>query len=825
MKKLTTILNQVRRLSGALLLCFTSLYASVSWAQSLSGRITDATDRSPLPGATILLENTPRGTVTSVEGRFTLSNLKAGRYVLKVSYVGYQSLTQTIDIPAQGELNLSLSKSVFEADEVVVSATRANQKSAIAFTNVTAQEIQKQNLAQDLPVLLNFTPSLVSTSDAGAGVGYTGVRIRGTDATRINVTINGIPYNDPESQGTFWVNMPDFASSVSSIQIQRGVGTSTNGAGAFGATVNINTSEFRPEAYAELNNSFGSFNTWKHTVKAGTGLLNGKFTVDARLSKISSDGYVDRARSDLRSFYASAGYFGKKSFVRLNVFSGTEQTYQAWEGVPESRLRNDREGMLAYIDRNGLSQAQATNLLTAGRTYNAYLYDNQTDNYQQDHYQLISSHELNKSWTLNLNAYMVRGRGYYEQFRADDRLSRYGLPNVALGNTTVSRTDLIRRKWLDNTLLGTTFSLDYNSFKKLTANIGGGWNRYDGDHFGEIIWARFASTSNIRSRYYDNNGLKTDFNLYAKAFYQFTEKLNAFADVQYRSVGYRIKGIDDDLRNIGQRDELSFFNPKLGLTYAISDQKSLYASYSIGNKEPNRDDYVQGIGRRKPQAETLQDLELGYKIQGAKYRLDLNGYWMNYRNQLVVTGQLNDVGNPIRTNVPESYRLGIELELAAVLAKNWRWNANATFSRNKIRNFTEYIPNYDTGTDQVNTYSLTDIALSPNVIVGSQLTYTPSKAIELALLTKHVGKQYLDNTSNEGRRLDSYLTNDIRATYQLKPTWCKELSLSLLVNNFLNTLYESNGYTYSYIYGGLITENFFYPQAGTNFLVGLSLKF
>lgn len=818
-----------RKMASSFLLAMTGwlcLCSSTLAQHSLYGRITDADDQKLLPGASITLENSVRGTVSNLDGKFVLNNLKAGTYQLKVSFVGYQTVYQEVTLPQNGELEIRTTKSTFVADEVVVSATRANQKSAMAFTNVTAQEIQKQNLAQDIPVLLNFTPSLVSTSDAGAGVGYTGIRIRGTDATRINVTINGIPYNDAESQGTYWVNMPDFASSVSSVQIQRGVGTSTNGAGAFGATVNINTNAFRPEAYTELNNSAGSFNTWKHTVKAGTGLLGGKFTIDARLSKITSDGYVDRSASDLKSFYVSGGYFGKKSFIRLNVFSGIEKTYQAWEGIPESRIKNDREGMLAYIDRNGLSQTDANNLLNAGRTYNLYLYDNQTDNYQQDHYQLVSSHTLSDKWTLNLNGFYVKGRGYYEQFKAEDKFSKYGLPDVVIGSQTIKKTDLIRRKWLDSDFYGSTFSLDYNSFGKLTANIGGGWNTHDGDHFGEIIWARYASTSNIRSHYYDNNGLKTDFNLYAKAFYQFSDKLNGFVDVQYRQVGYTIKGKDDDLRDISQQDDLSFFNPKVGFTYQTSEKSNVYASYSIGSKEPNRDDYVQAIGGKRPLAETLRDLEVGYKAQGTRFTAALNGYWMNYKNQLVVTGQLNDVGNPIRTNVPESYRLGLELEMGVVLSKKLRWNINTTLSRNKIKNFSEYIANYDTGVDKVNTYSQSDIAFSPNVIVGSQLLYNPTKNLELALLTKHVGKQYLDNTSNENRSINGYFTNDLRAVYSLKPSWCKGLNFSLLVNNFFNTLYESNGYTYSYIYGGSVTtENFYYPQVGTNFLVGVGVKF
>lgn len=801
------------------------LYVPTFAQLSVSGKIIDAEDGKPLPGATIRAGSF-RGTTTNDKGEFLLKNLSKDTDLLEFSFVGYEtSFIKTQDF----DKIVKLQRTSFNADEVVISATRATQKSAVAFTNVGKLELNKQNLGQDLPILLNFTPSLVTTSDAGAGVGYTGLRIRGTDATRINVTINGIPYNDAESQGTFWVNMPDFSSSVSSVQIQRGVGTSTNGAAAFGATVNINTNEFRKEAYAEINNSIGSFKTRKHTVLAGTGLINNKFTLDARLSKITSDGFIDRAKSDLGSFYLSGAYFGKASSVRLNVFSGKEITYQAWEGTPESRLKGDKEGMLAYIDRNGLNDRDAQNLLnSSSRTYNLYLYDNQVDNYQQDHYQLISSHVLSKNWTFNLNGFLVKGRGFYEQYRDNDRLSNYKLPNVVTGNQTISRSDLIRRRWLDNAFYGTTFSLDYNSFKKLTANIGGGWNQYDGNHFGEVIWARFASNSNIRQRYYENVGLKTDANLYGKLYYQITEKLNVFADAQIRKIGYFVKGDDNQRRQQNHDVNFSFFNPKAGLTYQISENSTAFASFSLAHREPNRDDFTESTRQIQPQPEMLRDLEVGYRLQKGRVAASIGGYYMNYKNQLVVSGQLNDVGNPIKINVPESYRAGIELEIGVQLSKQWKWNANATFSQNKIKNFTEYIINYDdeNGGYQTISHGNSNIALSPNVIVGSQLVYTPVKNLELALLTKYVGKQYLDNTSNEDRKLDAYFTNDLRLIYRIKPKWMNEITVSALTNNVFSELYESNGYTYSYIYGGkTTTENFYYPQAGRNFLVSVGLKF
>ncbi|MEA5260135.1 TonB-dependent receptor [Arcicella aquatica] len=789
-------------ISYSTLIALIFFLSTQSYAQyTISGKIVDADGNKPLAGANITLVNAVRGTQSNAQGLFILKNVKKGTYTLKISFVGYEKNVQVIDLQKDATFDFVLHKSTFVADEVVVSATRANAKSAIAFTDVSKEDIQKQNLGQDIPQLLNFTPSLVSTSDAGAGVGYTGVRIRGTDATRINVTINGIPLNDAESQGTFWVNTPDLASSVSSIQIQRGVGTSTNGAGAFGASINVSTNEFRKQAYAEINSAYGSFNTLKNTLLVGSGLINDKFTFDARLSKVTSDGYIDRASSDLKSFYLSGAYFGKKSFVRLNVFSGKEKTYQAWEGVPEATL--------------------ATN-----RTFNLYTYPNQTDNYQQDHYQLLSSHSLSNAWTFNLNFHYTYGRGYYEQFKEQDKLSKYGLPNVVLGATTITKTDLVRRKWLDNDFYGTTFSFDYQGSKKLTANFGGALNEYDGRNYGEIIWAQYASTSKIGDRYYNGNSKKVDFNVYAKAFYQFTEKLNAFADLQVRTINYEIKGTDDNLLNIGQKVDYQFFNPKFGLSYQVSPSTSAYASYSVGNKEPSRSDFVDNVGKT-PKSEKLNDFELGYKTQTGKTAFAVNGYFMNYNNQLVLTGKLNDVGSAIRVNVPESYRLGIEIEGGVQLNSSLKINANATFSENKIKNFTESIYNYDTESETLlPTLSKTNIAFSPNVIVGSQILYTPVKGLELGLLSKYVGKQYLDNTSNENRKLNAYFTNDVRAIYTIKGKTLREVSFSFLVNNLFNTLYESNGYTYSYIFEGVsYTENFYYPQAGTNVMAGVSLKF
>lgn len=779
-----------------------------AWAQlSISGQVNDA-DGGPLPGAAISVSGTYLGTFADATGQFRLAGIKTDTATLRVSLLGYEPQTRRLTL-TKGQPNIesiSLQKAALAVDEVVVSATRANQKSAIAYTNVSRRDLQKLNLGQDIPQLLNFTPSVVTTSDAGAGVGYTGIRIRGSDPTRVNVTLNGIPYNDAESQGTFFVNMPDFASSVSSIQIQRGIGTSTNGAGAFGASVNIQTNDLQKDPYAEANLSGGSFGTRRVNVLAGTGLLNNHFVVDARLSKIHSDGYIDRASSDLKSFYVSGGWYSDKSFMRLNVFSGQERTYQAWNGVPESVLKTNR-------------------------TYNAFTYDNQTDNYQQDQYQLISSHELSRNWRLNASFFYTKGHGYYEEYRPNDLYSNYGRPNVTIGDSTSTRTDLIRRLWLDNDFYGTVFSVDYNSFGKLTANIGGGWNQYQGKHFGEIVWQRVAGTSNIRDRYYEDDATKNDLNLYAKAFYQFTRPLNGFLDLQVRRVDYSFLGFNSQLQNVQQSANLTFFNPKAGLTYVFSDRSTAYASVGVGHREPNRNDYTQSTPQSRPKAEQLIDYEAGLKWQSQNLSLTANGFYMAYRNQLVLSGQLNDVGAYNRVNIPVSYRAGLELEAATRLTKTLRWNVNATFSRNRVRNFTEYLDNFDTGEQVAIPHSETDISFSPAVVSGSQLLYSPSKKLELSLLSKYVGKQYLDNTSNENRTLNPYFTNDIRFIYtltagRLKPAFAQEIAFTLLLNNVFNELYESNGYTYAYVSEGRVTaDNGYYPQAGRNFLAGVRIRF
>lgn len=789
-----------------LLLCFAAVAQN-----KINGTVKDASTGELLFGANILLEETGRGTTSDNSGNFEINNVPQGNYELKISFLGYTTQKIKVTVPNTEVIDIALDQSSIFTEEFVVNATRASDVTPTTFQNIKKEDIAKLNLGQDIPMLLNYTPSVVSFSDAGAGVGYTGLRIRGTDQTRINVTVNGIPMNDAESHGVFWVNMPDFASSVDNMQIQRGVGTSTNGAATFGASINIQTDTRQDEAYGEVDNSFGSFNTRRHTVKAGTGLLNNRWTFDARLSQITSDGYMDRASSNLRSYFLTGGYYGENHVFKLNVFSGAEKTYQAWEGVPEA-------------------------LLETNRTFNLYTYDNQTDNYQQDHYQFIYTGKINQNWKANAVLHYTYGRGYYEQFRGNDRLRNYGLPAVMIGGESIARMDIIRRRWLDNDFYGGVFSLNYISDDtKLDVVLGGGINRYDGDHFGEIIWMQYAADVNIRDRYYDNNAVKDDRNIYLKGTYEARDGLFLFGDLQYRGVDYRFEGLNNDLRNISGDVSYNFFNPKFGLTYQTSAGNSLYASYAVANREPVRRDFTDSpIVNRAPQAENLQNIEIGIKANASKYSYNVNLYYMNYHNQLVLTGQLNDVGAYVRDNVANSYRAGIEIDGAYKISPKFTLGGNLAISRNKIADFTEYIDDYaatEFFQEEIN-YNNTDIAFSPNAIASAILDYKPFKNFEISLLNKYVGSQFMDNTMNDNRMLDAFWTTDLRLNYALRPRFVKNMEFTLMVYNIFNKLYEPNGYTFSYFLPGqggvgreLTTENFYYPMAGTNFLAGVKMRF
>ncbi len=784
----------------------TVLLPGMLWAQlSLNGKISDQENNNALNGASVTLNGNE--TVQSANnGSYNFNNLKPGNYQLKVSFVGYQTKNLSISLTENKSLNIDLTKTQFLADEVIVNATRASENSATTFKNLSKQDIAKNNFGQDLPYLLDQTPGVVTYSDAGAGVGYTGMRIRGSDGSRVNVTVNGIPYNDSESQGSFWVNMPDFASSVDNIQIQRGVGTSTNGAGAFGGSLNIQTGKLRDSAYFELNNSTGSYSTLKNSLNLGTGLINGKFAFDGRLSRIVSDGYIDKASSDLKSYFVSGAYYGKSSLLRLNVFSGKEKTFQAWNGVSEDKLATDRR-------YNELS-----------------FYDNQTDNYQQDHYQLLYSKSFSNTLSANAALHYTKGSGYYEEFKDSQKFGSYGLDTLFIGTDTVAKTDLVRRRWLDNKFYGATYSLRYQPSAKADFTLGGAYNEYKGDHFGEIIWAKFASQSELGDNYYFDDAFKTDFNIYGKATYQLN-KVSLFADLQYRNINYEFFGFDRNLNNVEQSVSHNFFNPKVGFTYFIDANSNFYASYAVANKEPNRNDYTESTPLSRPKAERLNDIEVGYRIKKQWLNAGANIYLMNYKNQLVLTGQINDVGSYVRSNVDKSYRNGIELDASFRLTPKLSWAVTSAFSQNKVENFVEYIDKY-VGVDynfdgqQVTTYGKTDIAFSPNYVGSSTIAYKLVDNFELALLSKYVSKQYLDNTSNNSRKLDAFFVNNLRLNYSFKLKGVRSIEAGLLVNNIFNELYESNGYTYSGIYDGFLsTSNYYYPQAETNFLASLNFKF
>jgi iron complex outermembrane receptor protein len=784
-----------------LLLAFAAMFAPLLvLAQfSIAGKVIDK-DQHALPGASVTLSNTLLSTQTDNSGNFTFRNLKAGDYTLHVTYLGFNTTDRKVTLNGNMDVNIELETGTFLADEVIVESTRASENSATAYRNMNKAEIESNNAGQDLPYLLNQTPSVVVNSDAGAGFGYTGIRIRGSDGSRINVTVNGIPYNDAESQGSYFVDVPDFASSIDNIQIQRGVGTSTNGAGAFGASINIQTNVRRDTAYAELNNSFGSYATWKNTVNVGTGLINKKFSVDARLSRIKSNGYIDRASSYLKSYFLSGAYYGKDNLLRINVFSGSEKTYQAWNGIPE-------------------------NLLVTNRTFNEFTYDDQTDNYIQDHYQLLYSHAFSKKLAFNGALHYTYGRGYYEEYKKDQDFSDYGLKPLTVGTTTINSTDLIRRRWLNNDFYGTTYSLIYTPESNLNFTLGGAYNEYNGGHYGEIIWSKYASNSTIRQRYYDNNAFKTDFNIYGKAAFH-PGSATLFADLQYRRVGYSFVGFDRNLKNTAQKDILSFFNPKAGISYQINDISNVYASFAVGNKEPNREDYVNSTPDSRPKPENLKDLEAGYRFNGPAFTAGINGFAMFYKDQLILTGEINDVGEYTRQNVPDSYRAGIELDGKIQVTKNITWGATASWSRNKIKSFSEYIDNYDTGNQLKKDYKNPDIAFSPAFVGSSELAFMPFKNTGIAFLSKYVGKEYLDNTSHSDRKIDAFFVNDLRLYYKASSPSFKNIGLSLQINNIFSQLYEANGYTFSYISGGTqSTENYYFPQATRNFLFSLSLRF
>jgi iron complex outermembrane recepter protein len=780
----------------------------------LSGNITDQQTGESLAGAQIILENTFITAVSSSAGQFSLAGLKKGEYQLRISYIGYETYSSSIKLSKDTTLNISLKPSSIMGSEVIVTATRAATNSPTTYSTVTNKDIERVNLGQDMPYMLQLSPSVVTTSDAGNGIGYSNMRIRGTDLTRINVTINGVPLNDAESHGVWWVDLPDFASSAESIQIQRGVGTSTNGAAAFGASVNVRTDDPETTPYGELNASAGSFGTNKLTFKAGTGLIKGKWAFDGRYSKIYSNGYIDRAFADLNSFEISGGYFGKNSIVRLMVMSGNERTYQAWDGVPSYILDTNRtyNSLGAYYDKNG----------------NLQYYDNQTDNYKQTHYHLNWLQNLHHNWNLATALHLTRGFGYYEEYEMDQEFSAYGLDNVVIAADTITTTDLIRQRYLDNYFYGWTFGFNYDDKNRIKATIGGALNYYDGNHYGEIIWSEVATNYDKGYKWYESTSGKSDANIYARMNWQLATMLNLYGDLQIRRINYEIDGIDNDLRDISQEHIYTFFNPKAGVYLNLDEHTEAYASVAVGHREPNRSALIDANpARPRPTAESLYNAEAGYKFSDRRFSASANVYYMYYHDQLVLTGKINDVGDPVMENVDKSYRAGLEISFAVQILKNLRWDVNATASSNKILDFTEYVDNWDEWPTQIeNHLGTTDIAFSPNLTGSSIISWDAVNNFNISLISKYVGKQYIDNTSSNERKLNPYFINDLLISYHLNIKSLRELGFSLKINNITNAEYESNAWVYRYYSEGSYgVYDGYFPQAGINFLAGINLKF
>ena len=696
-------------------------------------------------------------------------------------------------------------------DEVLVKAVRVEATSPITHSNVTKEDLEKRNLGQDIPVLLNYLPSVVTTTDAGAGVGYTNIRVRGVSSQSTNVTINGIPYNDAESLGTFWVNLGDMASSVESLQLQRGVGTSTNGSGAFGASVNVLTDAVSNDAYGEISNTFGSYNTRKHTLKFSTGKLNDRIEIAGRLSQIKSDGYIDRASSDIKSYYLQAAYVDDKTLLKAITFSGKEVTYQSWNGLEDlDKLENDRTYNTAgeYTDADG----------------NIRFYDNEVDNYQQDHYQLHWNQKLTSNWSTNLALNYTKGRGYFEQYKEDEDFSDYGFEELTVDGTLVNTTDLIRRRWLDNDFYVVNANATYKDNGKLNVIFGGSYSHYKGDHFGEVIWARYATNSEIRDRYYDGVGKKQDLSGFAKATFRFNDNWSLFGDLQLRHVAYETTGISSDLVPFNVNKNYTFFNPKAGVTFELNNKNNLYFSYARANREPNRDDF-KGNPDIKP--EKLNDFELGWRHNNDNFRIYANGYFMLYNDQLVLTGELDDVGSPQRDNSGESYRLGLEIDAAIKINNILSLHPNVTLSSNKNKDMLAAVDG------ELKNLGTTNISFSPEVVAGNAIVVKPIKNLHMALLSKFVGEQYMGNTNSERSKLDSYFVNDFNIVYELQMNKIfKSIVFKGVANNILNKEYISNGYYYTYDdtwtdpnQVTTIEGAGYYPQATANFLLGATLKF
>lgn len=784
--------------------------AILVWASAfaqirLSGLVRDAQTKEPLTGVVIQIIETNQVTESKSDGTFQFLMDKDGEYNFKYILIGYESLTERVILEAGKReakvlVNLRPKQNMLQAVEV--RALRAGESTPVAYENVGKEEIEALNTGRDIPYLLEQTPSVVTTSDAGTGIGYTNMRIRGSDITRINVTVNGIPLNDAESHGVFFVNMPDFASTTNSMQVQRGVGTSTNGAAAFGGSLNMETDGPLQKPFGSVNIGLGSFNTQRYTAQFGSGLLNKNWWISGRLSKIKSDGYVDRASSDLNSYYVSGGFINDKTSVRAVTFSGSERTYQSWYGVDAVTMDTNRTFNWAGAQFN-----PTWDTITG-------FYKDQVDNYGQDHYQLHVNQVLNEKLKINVSLNYTKGAGYYEEYIEDGSFSQYKLDPIYVGGDTINSTDLVRRKWLDNDFYGGLFNLEYTG-KQLTSILGGGFFQYEGNHFGEVIWARFASLSENDHEFYRSYSNKSDWNVYWKTLFDVHTNVTAFLDLQVRGVNYRASGIDDGVGQFAYNQDNLFFNPKAGITYRIDDKDKVFFSYAMGNKEPNRTDLIYADPNDLPEPETLHDFEIGYEFNNMKnVAFKGNLFYMYYVNQLVLSGNIDNVGYPIRENVGQSYRIGVELT-ASWQPINWLiWSPNITYMNSQNLDYFEEYED-DNGNTKTRALGNTAISFSPNIIAGSSLEFIPVKNLSVILFSKYVGEQYLSNTQNDDLKLDGYLVNDLRLSYDINPQWIGNINVYFGVYNMFNTMYANNGYVYG--------EAYYFPQAGINFLGGIQV--
>jgi iron complex outermembrane recepter protein len=830
----------------------------------LKGQIFDQKDNKTIAGATIRIDGTYYATQSDINGEFKILEIPAGRYRIIVSMIGYESNERVIDLEREDKtISVGLSRNSVQTEEVVVSAFRTNQQ-ATNLSILYNDALVKNNQGRDLTYQLNSTPNVVVGSYSGDGFGYSQINIRGTDQSRTNVTINGIPLNDAESQGAFTVNLPDFAQSSENIQVVRGVGSSTNGAGSFGAGINIETTTFKEDAHgsysavfspsntSEINlpwlkkkkqprkifkEPFSGFGSAKNSVNFGTGLLNDHWVLEGRLSRITSDGFIERGTTDQKSYFFGIGYYGKNLLMKFNHFSGREKTYLTFNGIPRDKLfRNDSLLLNHYYNNLGVLYNTPQDSIrlfdtTNNRTYNSLTYQDETDNYKQDHYQWLNSYHLSKVTDINLGFHYTRGLGYYEQFKANQSFADYGLDTLAFSNDTVTSTDLIRRLWLDNHFYGAIFSVNYDDRRSMKLTAGGGFHQYDGKHYGEIIWARFASQSNIRDHYYDANSRKTDFNIFTRYEQKIAKKFEAFADIQVRIIDYKSTGRGSDLRDVPINASYLFPNPKAGVFYRPNYFSTAFASFGYLSKEPTRDDFRNQYPNSKPLPETLLDVELGYNYAKNQIAATANAYFMQYYDQLILTGEVNDVYQPIRQNVDSSYRAGLELSVKYRAIENLTFEGNLALSRNKIKTFKERLNAYDSlfapaGVVETS-YKNATIAFSPSVVAFVSATYKIFPSLSVILTHKYVGKQYLDNTQNDLRSLDGYGISDFKINYEVeKILGTKSINVFVQFNNFTNVKYATGGYSYGAIYSNTpLYESFYYPQAGRTIFGGLMMKF